>query len=106
MTHGKTKLDNLTRLRIEKNNLRIFCTYQEKLIGLKMDSFRTNYPKILGESLLPYDETQNIRVNSLLDSVNDLITKLFPGIFRGRILPGMLMKLLQVLVINLISKKK
>lgn len=106
MTPGKTKLKNLASLRMEKNKLQLYCSYQEKLIGLKIDSFRANYPKILGESLLPYDEDQNIRVNSLLDSVNDLIAKLFPGIFRGRILPGILMKLLQVLVLNLVSKKK
>jgi hypothetical protein len=100
------KLDNLTKLRIEKNRLRDYCTYQEKLIGIKIGYFRQNYPEILGESLLPYDETQNVKVSSLLDAVNGVITKLLPGIFEGRFLPSMALKLVQVMMINLINKKK
>ena len=106
MSHAQTKMDNLSKLRIEKNKLEAFCTYQEKLIGLKLNEFQANYPTILGEALLPYDNAQNVKVSSLLDSVNDVIAKLLPGIFEGRYLPGMMMKLLQVLVINLINKRK
>jgi hypothetical protein len=106
MTRTTTNMDNLTKLRMEKNKLQAFCSYQEKLIGLKLNEFQANYPQILGESLLPYDEAQNIKVSSLLDSVNDVIAKLLPGIFEGRYLPRMMMKLIQVLVINLINKRK
>jgi len=99
------QLDNLTKLKMEKNKLEAYCLYQEKLIGLKVDYFRQNYPEILGESLLPFDETQNIKVSSLLDAINGVITKLLPGIFEGRFLPSMVLKLVQVMVINLVNKK-
>jgi len=100
------QLDNLTKLKMEKNKLEAYCLYQEKLIGLKVDYFRQNYPEILGDSLLPYDETQNIKVSSLLDAINGVITKLLPGIFEGRFLPGLALKLVEVMMINLINKKK
>ena len=100
------QLDNLTKLKMEKNKLEAYCLYQEKLIGLKIDNFRQNYPEILGESLLPYDETRNIKVSSLLDAVNGVIAKLLPGTFEGRFLPGMILKLVEVMVINLINKRK
>lgn len=106
MTRSASKMDNLTKLRIEKNKLEAFCTYQEKLIGIKFNEFQANYPEILGEALLPYNKSQNVKVSSLLDSVNDVIAKLLPGIFEGRYLPGMMMKLIQVLVINLVNKRK
>ena len=47
--HTTQKMDGLTRLRLEKNKLQTFCTYQEKLIGLKTDYFRNNYSELLGE---------------------------------------------------------
>ena len=100
------QLDNLTKLKMEKNRLEVYCLYQEKLIGLKVDHFRQNYPEILGESLLPYDETQNIKVSSLLDAVNEVIIKLLPGTFEGRFLPGMVLKMVEVIMINLINKRK
>jgi hypothetical protein len=100
------QLDNLKKLKMEKNRLEVYCLYQEKLIGLKADYFRQNYPEILGESLLPYDETQNIKVSSLLDAVNGVITKLLPGTFEGRFLPGVVLKVVEVIMINLINKRK
>ena len=105
-TRAEAKLDNLAKLKIEKMKLAAYCTYQEKLIWLKFDRFRQNYPEILGKSLLPYDETQNIEVSSLLDAVNGVITNLLPGIFKGKFLSGMVLKLMQVMVINLIYKRR
>lgn len=106
MSKHPKQLDGLTRLKLEKSKLSTYCTYQEKLIGLKLEYLRVNYPQILGETLLPYDSTKNVQVSSLLDSVNDVIGKLFPGIFQGKFFPGMLLKLLQVVMINLVSKTK
>jgi hypothetical protein len=100
------QLDNLTKLKMEKNKLEAFCLYQEKLIGLKVGYFRQNYPEILGESLLPYDETRNVRVSGLLDAINGVITQLLPGTFEGRFLPRMVLKLVEVMMINLINKRK
>jgi hypothetical protein len=91
---------------MEKYKLATYCTYQEKLIGMKLELFRENYPSIIGESLLPYDRTQNIKVNNLLDSVNEVIANLLPQIFEGRYLPRMVLKLMQIVTIHLVSKRK
>jgi hypothetical protein len=107
MNSGKnTKMDSLTKLKIEKVRLAAYCSYQEKLIGLKYDYFRENYSTVLGESLLPYDEKQNVKVSELLDAVNGVITKLLPGTFEGRFLPGFILKLIQVVMIHMVNNKK
>ena len=104
--HKLVRVDDLTKLRMEKIRLKDYCTYQEKLLEMKLDYFRHNYPEILDKTLLPYDERQNTRVGTLLDAVNGLIAKLLPGIFEGRFLPGMVLKLGQMMMINLINKRK
>ncbi len=107
MSSGKkNKTDSLTLLKIEKARLSAYCTYQEKLIGLKYDYFRENYSQVLGESLLPYDDKQNVKVSDLLDAVNGVITKLFPGTFEGKFLPGFLLKMIEVVMIHVVNKKK
>ncbi len=103
-TESNSKIDNLSKLRMEKYKLSTYCTYQEKLIGLKFNYLQENFPKVIGESFLPYDRTQNIKINSLLDSVNDLIAKLVPGMFAGRSLPGIILKLVQILMIRVFHK--
>ena len=107
MNHNATsRIDNLSKLRLEKNKLEIYCSYQEKLIGLKIDYFKTNYPKVLGEALLPYGTVQNVKVSNLLDSVNSLIANILPGIFKNKHLPGIVLKLAQILMIRMFSKAK
>ncbi|MCK9411750.1 MAG: hypothetical protein M0Q53_05580 [Prolixibacteraceae bacterium] len=107
MNHkAKAKIDNLEKLKIERNKLELYCTFQEKLIGLKIDYFKENYNTLLGRALLPYDPSQNIRVNDLLDSANGLIAGLLPGLFKGKFLPGVVLKLIQILVINTLAKKR
>ncbi len=104
MSSGTTKMDNLNKLRIEKYKLSAYCTYQEKLIGLKFDYLKENFPEVIGESLLPYDRMQNVKVSSVLDSANDLIAKLLPGMFAGKSLPVILLKLVQILMIRVFHK--
>jgi hypothetical protein len=93
------KIDSLTRLRIEKNKLATFCTYQEKLIGLKIDYFRNNYSEVLSDSILPYDRAQNKFTNNLLDAVNNIIAIMLPEVFKGKFLPGILLKMVEILSI-------
>ena len=99
-------IDSLTRLRIEKSKLESYCTYQEKLIGLKIDYFRQNYSEILSDSMLPYDKSTNTDVNTLLDSVNNLITRMLPEAFKGKFLPRMLLKLVEILMIQSFRRTK
>ena len=106
MKHDKKrKLDSLAKLQAEKERLAIFCAYQEKLIAMNAGYLRENYPKVIGELLLPYDRVENTKVNNLLDTVNGFITKLFPNVFKGRKFPELILKLAQILVINLMQKK-
>ncbi|MCX6222196.1 MAG: hypothetical protein NTZ69_14545 [Bacteroidia bacterium] len=107
MSHKATaKIDNLEKLRFEKNKLETYCTYQEKLIGLKIEYFKENPGMLLGEALLPYDPSQKIEVNDVLDSANDLIASLLPGLFKGRFLPGFVLKVIQILIIKMFTKKR
>ena len=100
MSHDPViKIDSLTKLRMEKNKLETYCTYQEKLIGLKIDYFRKNYSDVLSDSLLPYDKATNIRANNILDSVNNLISILLPEVFKGKFLPGIVLKLIEIMSI-------
>lgn len=101
-----SRIDSLSKLRMEKSKLETYCVYQEKLIGLKIDYFRENYPKVLGEALLPYDTAQNTNVSDLLDSVNSVIANILPGIFKGKPLPGVFLKLMQIVMIRMFSKSK
>jgi len=100
------KIDNLEKLRFEKNKLETYCTYQEKLIGLKIEYFKENPGMLLGEALLPYDPSQKVEVNDVLDSANGLIAALLPGIFKGKFLPGFVIKVIQILIIKTFAKKR
>ena len=100
------KIDNLEKLRFEKNKLETYCTYQEKLIGLKIEYFKENPGKVLGEALLPYDQSQKIEVNTVLDSANGLIAALLPGLFKVKFLPGFVLKVIQILIIKIFAKKR
>lgn len=107
MSHNPaTKIDSLTKLRMEKNKLETFCSYQEKLIGMKMDYFRNNYSELLSDSLLPYDRATNIKANNILDSANNLIAILLPEVFQGKFLPGIVLKLVEILSIWTFRKTK
>lgn len=107
MSHKATaKIDNLEKLRFEKNKLETYCTYQEKLIGLKIEYFKENPGMLLGEALLPYDSSQKVEVNDLLDSANGLIASLLPGLFKGKFLPGFVLKVIQILIIKTFVKKR
>jgi hypothetical protein len=98
-------MNSLTRLKMEKVKLSTFCTYQEKLIGQRVVYFRENYPKILGDTLLPYDRGQNVRVGSILDSVNEVIIGLLPEKFEGKRWSGMILKLVEIVMIRVMAKR-
>ena len=107
MSHRPSaRIDSLSKLKMEKSKLETYCSYQEKLIGLKIEYLKENYPKVLGEALLPYDTTQNVQVSDLLDSVNSVIVNLLPGIFKGKPLPGFVLKLVEILMIRMFNKAK
>lgn len=99
-------IDSLTKLKIEKSKLAAYCTYQEKLIGLKVEDFKQNYSEILGQTLLPYDKSTNTDVNTFLDSVNNLIAGMLPETFKSRFFPRMLLKMVEIWMINTFRRSK
>ena len=103
MNSPKKNPDSLARLRMEKYKLSTYCTYQEKLIGLKVDYLRENYPRILGDALLPYDRGQNAWVSNILDTVNDLIFSILPDKFEGKKLTGLFLKIVEIVMIRAFS---
>jgi hypothetical protein len=62
--------------------------------------------QIIGETMLPYNQLQNRKVNSLLDSVNDIILNLLPGNLRDKYLPNLVMKLVQILMVRTFRKQR
>lgn len=106
MNASKKNPDSLARLKMEKYKLSTYCTYQEKLIGLKVDYLRENYPRILGDALLPYERGQNVWVSDILDSVNDLIMGFLPAKFEGKKLSGLVLKLVEILMVRVFAKRK
>jgi len=106
MSNKPAKIDSLGKLKMEKSKLQSYCTYQEKLIGYKIEYLRDNYSELLSDTLLPYSKSQNADVNNLLDSVNNIIARMLPSAFEGKFLPRIMLKMIEILMINTFKKAK
>ncbi len=106
MSNKSAKIDNLAKLRMEKSKLQSYCTYQEKLIGYKLEYLRENYSELLSDAVLPYSKSQNNDVNNLLDSVNNIIVRMVPSAFEGKFLPKIMLKLIEILMIQTFKKTR
>ena len=106
MSNKPAKIDSLDKLKMEKSKLQSYCTYQEKLIGYKVDYLRENYSELLSNALLPYSQSQNRDVNSLLDAVNNIIARMLPTAFEGKFLPKIMLKLIEILMIQTFRKTR
>jgi hypothetical protein len=100
------KRNHLSELQIERIKLQSYCSYQEQLIGMKVSYLKENYPKILMQSLLPYDKAENEAADSLLDTVNGFIFRLLPGVFKNGKLPAILLKLVEIVMIRAFRRKE
>jgi hypothetical protein len=106
MSKKSAKIDSLERLKMEKSKLQSYCTYQEKLIGYKLEYLRENYAELLSDAVLPYSKSQNNDVNNLLDSVNNIIVRMVPSAFEGKFLPKFMLKLIEILMIQTFNKTR
>lgn len=106
MNKTPAKISSLEDLRNEKQRLKSFCTYQEKLIAYKVNELKENYPRIISETFLPFEQEENKRVSSLLDGVNEFIFKLFPVSFRENKFTMLILKLVQIAIIRTFSSRK
>ena len=99
------KISNLEKLVREKQELQTFCTAQEKLISLKFDELKKNFPEIITNEILPYSRERNLKILSILDIANEIIFRFLPPRFRNSMFTRIALKVIQVFVIRGFRKK-
>jgi len=105
MSNQVKKITNLEKLILEKHELQAFCTSQEKLISLKFDELKKNFPEIIGNEILPYTQERNNKILSILDIANEIIFRFLPPRFRNSVFARIALKVIQVFVIRGFRKK-
>lgn len=105
MSNQAKKITNLEKLIQEKHELQTLCTKQEKLIGIKFDELRKNFPEIITNEILPYSQDRNNKILSILDIANEIIFRFLPPRFRNSMLTRIALKIIQVFVIRGFRKK-
>jgi hypothetical protein len=105
MSSRDNKISNLEKLIKEKQQLKTFCTFQEKMIGYKFDELKKNFPEIIGNELLSFSLQKNTKIFSILDIANMFILRFLPARYRNNRLTEMALKLIEVIVIRVLSKK-
>jgi len=105
MSNQVKKITNLEKLIQEKHELKTFCTSQEKLISLKFDELKKNFPEIITNEILPYSQERNNRILSILDIANEIIFRFLPPRFRNSMFTRIALKVIQVFVIRGFRKK-
>ena len=105
MSKSVNKISNLAKLINEKRELQTFCTSQEKLISLKFDELKMNFPEIITNEILPYSHERNNKILSILDIANEIIFRFLPSRFRNSMFSRIALKLIQVFVVRGFRKK-
>lgn len=105
MSKQDNKITNIEKLIQEKHDLQTFCTYQEKLIGIKFDELKKNLPEIITNEILPYSQERNNKILSILDIANEIIFRFLPPRFRNSMFTRIALKIIQVFVIRGFRKK-
>lgn len=105
MNNQVKKISNLDKLIQEKHELQTFCTSQEKLIGLKFDELKKNFPEIITNELLPNSMERNNKILSILDIANEIIFRFLPSRFRNSMFTRIVLKVIQVFVVRGFRKR-
>ena len=105
MSKPANKISNLEKLIQEKRELHILCTSQEKLISLKFDELKKNFPEIITNEILPYSQERNNKILSILDIANEIIFRFLPPRFRNSMFTRLALKVIQLFVIRGFRKK-
>ncbi|MDO9257795.1 MAG: hypothetical protein Q7U54_19920 [Bacteroidales bacterium] len=105
MSRSVNKVSNHEKLIQEKHELQTFCTSQEKLISLKFDELKKNFPEIITNEILPYSQERNNKILSILDIANEIIFRFLPPRFRNSMLTRIALKIIQVFVIRGFRKR-
>jgi hypothetical protein len=105
MSKPVNRITNLEKLIQEKHELQTLCTSQEKLISLKFDELRKNFPEIITNEILPYSQEKNNKILSILDIANEILFRFLPPRFRNSMFTRIALKVIQVFVIREFRKK-
>lgn len=105
MSKQAKKITNLEKLIQEKHELKILCNSQEKLISLKFDELKKNFPEIITNEILPYSQERNSKILSILDIANEIIFRFLPPRFRNSMFTRIALKVIQVFIIRGFRKK-
>lgn len=105
MSQKVEKITNLDKLIQEKHELQTFCTAQEKLISIKFNELKKNFPEIIGNEIMPYAPERNSKILSILDIANEIIFRFLPSRYRNSMFTRIALKLIQVLVIRTFRKR-
>ena len=103
MNKPDNTISNLEKLLREKHELKMLCTYQEKLISYKYTEFKTNFPEILINEVFPIRKEQDKDITSVLGFVNDVIIRFLPERYRKSRLTGPILKFLELAIIRAFS---
>jgi len=99
-------MNSLEKLKAEKERLRIFCAYEEKLIAMKIADIKKDFPEIIANEILPFEPDKNKMVNSILDAANNVITNFISSKFKNSELLKSILKIFEAFVIFGINKSK
>ena len=105
MSKQVKKITNLEKLTREKHELQSFCTSQERLISLKFDELKKNFPEIITNEILPYSQERNNKILSVLDIANEILFRFLPPRFTNSMFSRIALKVIQVLVARGFRKK-
>lgn len=100
------KITNLQTLKLEKQRLKIYCSFQEELVKDKIIFIKLNYKQIIGEEFLPYTSEKNKKVSNILDIVNEFVMGNFlkMDVDGKNKIPGSLIKIAEVAIIRLFNR--
>ena len=106
MINEPIKITNLQTLLQEKQRIKIYCSFQEELMKNKIIFIKSNYMQIICEKFLPSSSEKNIKVNGVLDWVNEFVLSKFVkvGVDGKNPLSGPLLKILEVGIVHLFNK--
>jgi hypothetical protein len=106
MINEPIKITNLQTLKLEKQRLKIFCSFQEEILKEKIFFVKTNYKQIILKELLPFNSEKNNKISGILDWVNEFfLGNLLKMDIKGENkLSGSIIKIAESAIINLFNK--
>lgn len=110
MINEPIKIINLKTLQQERERLKMYSSFQEELLKNKIKFIKENTNQLIGEQFLPYELSENKKVNNIIDTANQFIFEkhLKLDLSGKNKIAGVLIKLSEVMIVRLFNhfKKK